>query len=67
MENTEEIKEGDIVVLKSDTEERLKMTVTRLLGKSVVCCYVHPESLKVYEEDYRGNGIPICALRKINS
>ena len=60
-----EIKPGDVVVLKSDSECRLIMVVESVYdNKVIVCWYVEPNSNKIVRDE-RNNGIPFIVLKKI--
>ena len=60
-----EIKPGDVVVLKSDNEHKLKMTV-KFVGKDKAeCYYADSSSFQIKKIDIDRNDIPIILLQKI--
>jgi len=65
--NESTFKPGDVVVLKSDTEHKMKMTISMVFNdRTAVCYYFDPITFDVkLLEASQQNGIPLDILVKI--
>lgn len=63
----EEFKPGDVVVLKSDSEHKMKMTIKDVIGDRAICLYFDPIKFDIKTlEISKSNGIPLVLLKKID-
>ena len=63
-----EIKPGDVIVLKSDTEHKLKMTV-RSVDKnySAECYYADSNTFQIKKMTVNSSDVPVILLTKLEN